>query len=90
MNITNQLSKALALLLVSSLVWGGLFALAVFWIFGASISVAWTLGLSIFGGMLLCIFMICYEFYRSIDPRELQDDEGNEFLEALLLGSAEF
>lgn len=90
MNITNQLSKALALLLVLALVWGGIFSLAAFWIFGASISVAWTVGLSIFGGMLLCAFVICCELYRSIDPRELQDDEGNEFLEALLLGSAEF
>ena len=90
MNISNQISKALTLLLVASLVWGGIFALVAFWIFGSSISVAWTLGLSIFGGMLLCVFLVCCEIYRSIDPRELQDDEENEFMAAMLLGSAEF
>lgn len=61
-----------------------------FWIFGASFSVAWTVGISVMGGMLLCIFLLGWEFYQAIDPSELQDDEGTEFMEAVLLGYAKF
>ncbi|MBC7980578.1 MAG: hypothetical protein H7Y36_08465 [Armatimonadetes bacterium] len=88
LNIANQVSKVLTLLLVSSLLWGGILALLAVWIFGASISIVWTIGFSIFGGLLFCLFVICWAFYQSIDPRELQDDEGTEMMEALLLGSA--
>jgi hypothetical protein len=88
--MSNLASKVLTLLFLASLAWGGVFALLAFWFFGASIITAWTIALSVLGGMLFCILLMAWGIYQSIDPSELQADEGNEFLEAVLLGSPSF
>lgn len=88
--MSNLASKVLTLLLVASLAWGAVFALLAVWIFGASIITAWTIALSVLGGLLFCILLFCWAIYQCIDPSELQDDEGNEFLAAMLLGAKTF
>ena len=85
MIISNLVAKILMLLLVAVLAWGTAVALVAFWIFGASLTAAWIVGLSMAGGFAVCIAALGWEFYQSIDPSQLQDDEGNEFLDAILL-----
>lgn len=88
--MSNLASKVLTLLLAGSLAWGCLFAFLAYWVFGASVITAWTIALAVLGGMLCCIVLLGWGIYRSINPDELQADEGNEFLEAVLLGRESF